>query len=63
MYMLILKEIIFTCVIYDETVHHHIERDITNYYVTWFLLLFGKGYTYMFSSAWSDSNANFPFLR
>ena len=37
-YMVDLKEIVFTCVIYAATVYHQSERDIPNFCVTWFLL-------------------------
>ena len=61
--MVTVKEIIFTCVMNAITVYHHSELDITNFCVTRFLMLFGKGYTHMFSIAWSDSNLYFTCLR
>ena len=54
--MVIVKEIVFTYLIYDGTIYHQIERDIINPWVTWVLMWFGKGHTHMVSSAWSDSN-------
>ena len=48
-YMVIVKEIIFACVIYDATLYHQSQRDIHNFCVT------------LFSSAWSDSNAYFTY--
>ena len=62
-YMFIVKENLFTFVIYAATIYHQIERDIPNFCVTWVLLWFGKGYTHMFSSAWSDINEYFTYLR
>ena len=32
-YMVIVKEIVFTCVIYAATLYHQSERDITNFLV------------------------------
>ena len=55
--MVIVKEILLTCVIYATTLYRQSERDIPHFCVTWVLLWFGMGYTQMVSSAWSDSNA------
>ena len=57
--MVILKEILFTCLIYAATVYHQNECDITDYWVIRVLLWFGKGYTHMVSSYYRYSNAYF----
>ena len=62
-YMVIVMEILLTCIIYSATLYHQSERDISNFCVTWILLWFGKEYTHMISSYWSDSNEYFPCLR
>ena len=62
-YMFIVKEILFTRVIYAANLYHHSERDIPNFCMTWVLLWFDKGYTNMVSSARSYSNEYFPYLR
>ena len=60
--MVIVKEIVFICAIYDATLYHQSERDIPNFYVTWVLMWFGKGYNHMVSSDWLKSNAYFIHL-
>ena len=62
-YMVIVKEILFTCVIYAVNLYHRSERDIPNFCMTLVLIWFGKGDTHMVSIYWSDSNAYFPYLR
>ena len=62
-YMVIVKEIVFTCVIYVTNLDHQIKCDVPHFCVTLVLLRCGKGYTHMFSCDWLDSNAYFPCLR
>ena len=58
--MVIAKENVFTCVIYAAYLYQQIEIDIPNFFMTLFLLWFGKGYnTHIVSSDWSDSNEYF----
>ena len=61
-YMVFVKEIVFTCVIYAVTLYHYSEHNITDFFVTWVLLWFRKGFTHMVSSALSDINAYFSYL-
>ena len=61
--MVVVREILFTCAICAANVYHQSELDIPNFCVTWVLMSFGKGHNHMVSSAWSYSNAYFPFLR
>ena len=55
--MVIVKETVLNCVIYAATFYHHSELDIPNFWVTWVLLWFGKGYNYIVLSDWSYINS------
>ena len=61
--MVIMKEIVFACLIYVSTVYHQSEYYIPGFFITVVLMLFGKGYTHMVPSDWSASSAYFSCLR
>ena len=44
-----------------QNLYHQSDHDIPNFCITCVLMQFGKDYTHMVSSAWSDSNECLPF--